>query len=96
MSSDVLSVLGADLKFLNGNTYRERGWAPVHASHPSLLQNTAPLYSAAYSRTAAVYKKEADQRPSDSGEEVGVFRSRLSPSVRADTFPRGELVVKYS
>ena len=32
--SDALSVLGADLKFMNGRLAKW-GWAPVNISHPS-------------------------------------------------------------
>ena len=83
MSADVPSVLGPDFKFVNGKTCREGEWAPVNASHPSLLRNAASLYIAALSSKAAVYQKESEQRTSDSGEEVGVFQSRLPPSGRA-------------
>ena len=80
MIFSVMSVLGADFKFVNGNTCREGEWAPVNAPHPSLLWNADSLYIAEYSRKAAVYQKEAEQKPSDYGEEVGIFRSRLPPS----------------
>ena len=90
MSADVPSVLGADFKFLNGKTCREGGWAPVNEPHPSLLRNAASSYNTEYLRKAVVYQKEAEQRPLDSGEEVGVFRSLLPPSGRAVLLSQGE------
>ena len=84
-----MSVLGADLKFVNGKTCREEAWSPVNAPPSSLLRNAAYLYSAAYPRNVAAYQKEAEQRPLDSGEEVGVFRIRLPLSGQAIPLSQG-------
>ena len=68
MSADVTSILGADYNFLNVYTCIEGGWAPVNQFQPCLLWNTTSIYSVEYLRTAAVYRKEAEQRPSDNSE----------------------------
>ena len=89
MNADVPSVLGVDLKFVIGKTCKEGGWAPTNASQPSLLRNSASLYIAVYSRKAAVYQMETDQKPSESSEEVGIFRIRLPLSGRAAPLSQG-------
>ena len=37
-----------------------------------------------------VYQKEAEQKPSEPGEEVGVIRNRFPPSVQAAPLSQGE------
>ena len=90
MSADVPSVLGADINFVNRKTCREGVWAPVNASHPSLLWNAASSYSVSYSRKATIYQKEAEQRPLYSGEEVRIFLSHLPPSGQAVPLSQGK------
>ena len=53
--------------------------------HPTPLSCVTPILCIVQhlSRKAVVYLKEVDQIPSDSGEEVGVFRNHLPLSSRA-------------
>ena len=71
--------------------------------HPILLSAECCLFVyRSIIKDRRVYHQEAEQRPSDTGEEDGAFRSRLPPSVRVVPISHGgndgkiELKIKYN